>query len=66
MKDLRQDFVKEHDGAWVCVKATELALPSGRIQVAAGTRFTPGTRFMGVDVARLLEEGEATSGSATF
>jgi hypothetical protein len=41
----------------VCVKPTELVLPGGRIQVASGTRFTPGTRFMGVDLARLLEDG---------
>jgi hypothetical protein len=57
MNDLRKDFVREKDGAWVCVKPTELVLASGRIQIAAGTRFTPGTRFMGVDLARLLEDG---------
>ena len=61
MRDLRKDFVRERDGAWVCVQATELVLPSGRIQVAVGTRFTPGTRFMGVDLARLLEDGATTS-----
>ena len=61
MRDLRKDFVRDRDGAWVCVQATELVLPSGRIQVAVGTRFTPGTRFMGVDLARLLEDGGATS-----
>lgn len=55
-RDPRQDFVRDKDGAWVCVAATELILPSGRIQVTVGTRFTPGTRFMGVDLARLLDE----------
>jgi len=30
-------------------------LPTGRIQVAPGTRFTAGTTFMGVDVAKLLD-----------
>ena len=60
MRDLKKDFVRERDGAWVCVQATELVLPSGRIQVAVGTRFTPGTRFMGVDLARLLEDGKTT------
>jgi hypothetical protein len=57
MKDLDKDFRRDRDGAWVCVNPTELVLPSGRIQVAVGTRFTPGTRFMGVDIARLLEDG---------
>lgn len=56
MQNLEKSFVREQDGAWLCVEAAELDLPSGRIQVAVGTRFTPGTRFMGVDIARLLEE----------
>jgi hypothetical protein len=64
MNDLRQDFVREKDGAWVCVKPTELVLESGRIQIAVGTRFTPGTRFMGVDLARLLEDGGAASATS--
>ena len=49
-------FVRENDGVWRCVEAGELVLPAGRIQVAIGTRFTRGTRFMGVDVAQLLDE----------
>jgi hypothetical protein len=56
MQEFARRFVREHNGAWLCVEAAELTLPSGRIQVAIGTRFTTGTRFMGVDVARLLEE----------
>jgi len=51
-----QSFVREQDGSWVCVQAATLELPTGRIQVAIGTRVRPGTRFMGVDLARLLEE----------
>jgi hypothetical protein len=56
MQDFVRNFVREQSGAWLCVEATELALPAGRIQVAIGTRFVRGTRFMGVDVAALLEE----------
>ena len=56
MQNLRKIFVRELDGTWVCIEAAELELPSGRIQIAVGTRFTPGKRFMGVDIARLLEE----------
>ena len=58
MHALARKFVREKDGTWLCVEAAELALPTGRIQVAVGTRFTRGTRFMGVDVAQLLEEYE--------
>jgi hypothetical protein len=49
-------FVREGHGVWVCVEAGELWLPAGRIQVAVGSRFTRGTRFMGVDLAEMLEE----------
>ena len=56
MQNFYRSFVRERDGAWLCTEAAELQLPSGRIQVAVGTRFTRGTRFMGIDVARLLEE----------
>jgi hypothetical protein len=49
-------FVRENDGIWLCVEAGELDLPAGRIQVAVGTRFTRGTRFMGVDIALLLDQ----------
>lgn len=49
-------FVRENDGVWMCIEAGELDLPTGRIQVAVGTRFTRGTRFMGVDVALLLDD----------
>ena len=56
-----QSFVREQDGSWICVQAATLELPSGRIQVAIGARFTPGTPFMGVDLARLLEDAKAIS-----
>lgn len=56
MHAFTRKFVRERDGVWMCVEAAELTLPAGRIQVAVGTRFTRGTRFMGVDVALLLDE----------
>ena len=49
-------FVRQSDGAWVCIEAAELNLPGGRIQVALGARFIPGMRYMGVDLAGMLEE----------
>jgi hypothetical protein len=61
VQNFGESFVREQDGAWLCIKPAELQLPSGRIQIAVGTRFTPGRRFMGVDVARLLEERKPTS-----
>lgn len=56
MQDFARRFVRETPGVWTCVEPAELNSPAGRMQVAPGTRFIRGTRFMGVDVAQLLEE----------
>jgi hypothetical protein len=56
VQNVIKSFVREDDGTWRCIEAAELKLPSGCIQVAAGTRFIQGTSYMGVDMARLLEE----------
>lgn len=40
----------------VCVSPATLELTPGRVQVTAGTRFTIGTKFMNVDLARMLDE----------
>lgn len=56
MHEFIHKFVREGEGVWMCVTAAELQLPAGRIQVAVGTRFTRGTRYMGIDLAQLLEE----------
>ncbi len=56
MRDFIESFVRESDGVWVCVEPAELSLPSGRIQVSPGSRFARGTRFMGVDLAQLLDD----------
>jgi len=42
-------------GAWTCISKAEFIGPTGRIQVAAGSTFTRGTNFMGVDLAEWLE-----------
>ena len=61
MEAFIKNFVREGTGAWRCVEAAELQLSVGRVQVAPGTRFTLGTKFMGVDLALLLEEHHARS-----
>jgi hypothetical protein len=55
MHNFLANFKREGDGSWLCVSPAELLLESGRIQVAPGSRFTRGTRFMGVDLAELLD-----------
>ena len=57
MQNFIRNFVREKAGAWACTEPAEVVLSGGRrIQVAPGTRFTLGTTFMGIDLARLLDE----------
>jgi hypothetical protein len=51
-------FQRGQDGSWTCVAPATFEGPNGRIQVAPGTRFTAGTAFMGVDLAKWLDEQE--------
>ena len=55
MKRFIKHFVREGPGIWACVTPAEWVGPP-RVQVAPGTRFRRGETFMGVDVARLLDE----------
>jgi len=48
-------FVREPDGAWRCIEATELHFPEGRVQVTPGTVLGRGSRFMNVDLKQILE-----------
>jgi len=56
VKNFIRHFARDADGAWLCLEPAELDLPSGRIEVTPGSKFTRGTTFMGVDLAKLLDE----------
>jgi hypothetical protein len=57
MQRFRTNFVREREGVWRCSAPTTLLLPNGhKIEVAPGTVLTRGTSFMGVELARLLDE----------
>jgi hypothetical protein len=56
MDDFWHALRRSDNGTWTVLAPTNLNHPKGRIQVTAGTRFAPGTNFMGVDVATLLDE----------
>ena len=49
-------FLREGPGVWSYIEPADLSLPEGRIQVTPGTRFTRGTMFMNVELAKLLDE----------
>ena len=49
------NFCRHRDGSWTCISPATFEVQSGRIQVAAGSRFYPGTILMGFDIAEWLE-----------
>ena len=59
MQQFIKNFRREGAGVWLCVEPATLELPQGRVQAAPGTRFIIGTKFMNVDVARLLDEAHS-------
>ena len=52
MHDLIKHFVRDHAGIWTCIAPTEI---QGR-HVGLGTKFPRGEKFMGLEVARLLDK----------
>jgi hypothetical protein len=64
-KKLVKNFIRDAYGRWTCIEPTVFDLPAGRIEVAPGTRLVRGTKFMGVDLAELLDSlSGAPSGPA--
>ena len=55
-EQIRRHFRRDADGAWRCVEGVTVTHPSGRIEIAVGTRLERGQRFMGVDLAAWIEE----------
>ena len=56
MEDFVKHFCRNVDGSWTCTSSATLSGPNGRIQVAEGSRFYPGTSFMGFDLAKWLDQ----------
>ena len=56
MDEFATHFCRNPDGSWTCKSPGTFTGPNGRIQVTAGSRFYPGTTFMGFDLAAWLEE----------
>jgi len=56
MQEFIKHFNRESSGIWTCISKADFNGPNGRIQVTVGSRFMRGTNFMGVDLAKWLEE----------
>ena len=54
--DVRDAFWRNEDGSWICIDPITIEHPKGRVQVSPGTTIRPGVPFMGVDLARWLDE----------
>jgi len=55
-RNVREAFWRNEDGSWICIDPITIEHPKGRMQVSPGTTLTPGTPFMGIDLAAWLEE----------
>jgi len=62
---LMNRFKREGPGAWICVEPAVLVTPQGRVEITPGMRFTLGTKFMNVEIARLLDDEYARFGPST-
>ena len=49
-------FEKDSDGNWHCIEACSIEMNKKIIVFAKGIKFTKGTPFMGIDVAKWLDE----------
>jgi hypothetical protein len=54
---IRDYFVQHPDGSWEPRQPVTIQGPTGQISLNPGVRFRRGVLFMGVDVAKLCEEG---------
>ncbi len=48
-------FRRNPDGSWTCVAESTIEGPNGRMPVTPGMTFARGLKFMGVDLAALLD-----------
>jgi len=55
MDEFATHFCRSANGSWTCTSAATFNGPNGRIQVTPGSRFYPGTMFMGFDLAAWLD-----------
>jgi hypothetical protein len=62
VEDFFDSFARDSNGVWTCLVAATIEHPKGRIQVTPGSRFSPGTNFMGVDLAAWLDEQRPVPG----
>ena len=48
-------FQRQPNGEWACTKPIKIH-PSGPVMIEEGTSFSPGALFMGLDLAKELDQ----------
>ena len=49
-------FQRQPQGAWSCTKPIKVDAPSGPVMIDQGASFSPGALFMGLDLAKELDQ----------
>lgn len=57
-------FQRQPNGVWACTKPIKIDGPKGPIIIDQGTSFGPGALFMGLDLAKELDQMAAKHRSA--
>jgi len=54
-----EDFEKQPDGSWVCLKPTDIITLTGIIRVGPGFTFKQGIKLWELDVPKVLDQMSA-------
>ncbi len=54
--EFRKRFQCQGHGAWTCTKPIKIDAPEGPLMINQGASFSPGTLFMGIDLAKELDQ----------
>lgn len=57
-------FQRSPNGIWACKKPINVNGPNGLVIIGQGARFGPGTWFLGLDLAKELDQMAAKHGLA--
>jgi hypothetical protein len=58
-------FQREPTGSWTCTKPIKIDGPNGPLFINPGHSFSPGTLFLGIDLARELDRMAAIQRAAS-
>ena len=55
-------FQRQPNGVWACTKPINVKGPRGPVVISQGASFSPGALFMGLDLAKELDQMAAKHG----